>query len=226
MMLVLLVVFMTGGSFFVRAQEPAGTDSVRVLSDIQDSVRVYNAFAVKSNLLFDLATAVNVEVEFPVADRFSLMIEDVFPWWNIGNKYALQMWEVGAEARFWFKPWEKLSTQKMRGWFAGAYGMSARYDFQYDTAINYQGEYWSAGVTGGYVAPLGKKKRLNMEFSISIGYLQADYRHYQPTDDYLKLIRDPYNVGTVRYFGPTKLKVSLIVPINFSRKIKKEVCND
>ena len=132
--------------------------------------------------------------------------------------FSLSVCFSSAEARFWFKPWDKKSTRKLRGWFVGAYGMSAKYDLQYDTSVNYQGEYWSAGLTGGYAISLGKKKRLSMEFSLSLGFLQTDYRHYLPTDDYLKLIRDPYNVGTVTYIGPTKLKVSLVIPINFGKK--------
>ena len=179
--------------------------------------------AVKTNLLYDAVSALNFEVEVPVAGRWSVMVEDVFPWWHIDNKYAFQMWEIGAEARFWFKPWDTKGNEKMRGWFVGAYGMSSMYDFQYDRSINYQGEYWSAGITAGYVMPIGRKKNINLEFSVSAGYLQTDYRHYLPTDDYAKLIRDPYNVGTVSYFGPTKAKVSLIIPLNFG---KKEVSHD
>jgi len=174
--------------------------------------------AIKTNLLYDAVTALNVELEVPIGGRWSIMAEDVFPWWHIDNKYAFQMWEMGVEARFWFKPWDVNGTEKMRGWFVGAYGMSSMYDFQYDRAINYQGEYWSAGISAGYVMPIGKKKKLNLEFSISAGYLQTDYRHYFPADDYSKLIRDPYNMGTVSYFGPTKAKVSLIIPINFGKK--------
>lgn len=226
---VLSLMLLLLGSFSLRAQAPAhaNTDTLRVKADslaISETVldNRNTVLALKTNLLYDLATALNVEVEIPVGSRLSLMVEDVFPWWHIGNKYALQMWEMGAEARFWFKAWDTKGVQKLRGWFVGAYGMSSRYDFQYDTAINYQGEYWSAGITAGYSTPLGKKKKLRMEFSISAGFLQTDYRHYQPTDDYQKLIRDPYRVGTVSYFGPTKVKISLVVPINFG---KKEVKN-
>ena len=99
--------------------------------------------------------------------------------------------------------------------------MSSKYDFQYDRSLNYQGEYWSAGLTAGYAMPIGRKKRVNLEFSLSLGYLQSDYRHYQPTGDYDKLIRDKYNIGKVSYFGPTKAKVSLVIPINIPGK--KEV---
>ena len=220
--LVLGLVMLMGGSFSLRAQAPGQVYPAREEADTLKTAATRNtAVVVKTNLFYDLATVLNVEVEVPIAKRFSVMVEDVFPWWNIGNKYCLQMWEMGAEARFWFKPWEKKSTRKLRGWFVGAYGMSSKYDFQFDTSVNYQGEYWSAGVSGGYALSLGKKKKLSMEFSLAVGFLQTDYRHYLPTDDYLKLIRNPYNVGTVSYFGPTKLKVSLVVPINFGKKEAK-----
>jgi len=150
------------------------------------------------------------------------MVEDVFPWWETSNKYCFQMWEMGIEGRFWLKPWDVNGTQKLRGWFAGPYVMSSKYDFQYDTSINYQGEYWSVGATAGYAMPIGRKKRLNLEFSLSLGYLQSPYRHYMPTDSYDKLIRDPSVVGTVKYFGPTKAKISLVLPINVPTK-KQEV---
>ena len=186
---------------------------------LESPIKVANTyFAVKTNLLYDAVTALNVEIEVPVWDRFSILWEDVFPWWEIRNKYCFQLWEMGPEARFWFKKWEPVGTQKLRGWFVGIYGMSARYDFQWDRTINYQGEFWSAGISGGYVLPLGKKKRWLMEFSMAVGFLSTDYRHYLPTDQYDKLIRDPYQTGTVTYFGPTKVKVALSLPINIKRK--------
>ena len=43
--------------------------------------------ALKTNLLFDAVTALNFEVEVPIGKRFSVMVEDVFPWWETGNKY-------------------------------------------------------------------------------------------------------------------------------------------
>ena len=46
--------------------------------------------AVKTNLLYDAVSALNFEVEVPVAGRWSVMVEDVFPWWHIDNKYAFQ----------------------------------------------------------------------------------------------------------------------------------------
>jgi|GEM_PF-844495 len=176
--------------------------------------------AVKTNLLYDAVTALNVEVEVPIANRFSVTWEDVFPWWETGNKYCFQLWEMGAEARYWFKPWETVGTEKLRGWFVGPYVMSGKYDFQYDKSINYQGEMWSVGATAGYAMPIGKKKRVNLEFSLSMGYMKTHFRHYIPTDSYDKLIHDPAGDGSFYniFKYPTKAKVSLVVPISYGKK--------
>ena len=187
--------------------------------------RVRNTIvAAKTNLLYDAVTALNVEVEIPIWDRLSIMWEDTFPWWETGNKYCFQLWEMGAEARYWFKPWNTVGTEKLRGFFAGPYVMSGKYDFQFDKAINYQGELWSAGITAGYSAPIGKSKKVNLEFSLSMGYMKSPFRHYQPTDDYSKLIKDPANNGTFYniFMYPTKAKVSLVVPISVPTS-KREV---
>lgn len=172
--------------------------------------------ALKTNLLYDAVSALNVEVEVPIGDRVSVMVEDVFPWWETGNKYCFQLWEMGVEARYWFKPWKTIGTEKLRGLFVGPYVMSAKYDFQLDKSINYQGEMWSVGATAGYSMPIGKKKRANLEFSLSMGFMKSPYRHYLPTDDYSKLIHDPSRDGTFyNYFlYPTKAKISLVVPLN------------
>ena len=180
--------------------------------------------AIKTNLLADAVTALNFEVEVPIGKRFSLMAEDTFPWWEKGNKYCFQLWEMGMEARYWLKPWQPNSTNKLQGWFGGIYGMSGKYDFQYDKAVNYQGEFWSAGITAGYAKTLGRKKWGTLEFSLGLGYLKSEYRHYYPADDYSQLYRDRAHDGKLGYFGPTKAKVSLVVPINIP--IKKEVSHE
>ncbi len=170
--------------------------------------------ALKTNLLYDAATALNASVEFPIGKKFSVMVEDVFPWWSWGpnkNKYCFQLWEMGVEPRWWFK-----SNGNLQGHFVGLYGKSAKYDLQNDASFCYQGEYWSAGLSYGYAMPLGK--HLQMEFSLSVGYLQSDYRHYQPGVDYDHLYIDRSDMGTFSYFGPTKLAVKLVLPIKFQSK--------
>lgn len=195
----------------VIPNELIGTERLSV-SPMRYRARKYWYPAVKTNLLYDVVTAVNAEVEFPIGRRCSILVEDVFPWWAWGpndRKYCFQLWSIGFEPRWWFIRDER--KDYMSGHFLGVYGMSGKYDFQWDTRLCYQGEYWTAGLTYGYAMPLCKW--LNMEFSISAGYLHSDYRHYQPSGDYEHLWRDRFKVGKISWFGPTKAKISLVIPI-------------
>ena len=175
--------------------------------------------AFKTNMLYDLVTALNFEIEVPIGNRWSIMIEDVFPWWHSGNKWAFQMWEMGIEGRYWFRRTD--ARKVLTGHFIAPYLMSAKYDFQWKSDINYQGEYWSAGLTYGYAMPISKL--FNLEFSASFGYLSTAYRHYQPSIDNSVLVKDPYDHGRMSYIGPTKLKVSLVMPITLPLKKREEV---
>ncbi len=173
--------------------------------------------ALKTNLLYDAVTALNFELEVPIGERFSIAIEDVFPWWNWGpngKKYCFQMWEMGIEPRWWFA--RSPERDRLSGHFLGVYGMSSRYDFQWDTDLCWQGEYWSAGLSYGYSLPIGKV--CNLELAASVGFLRSDWRHYQPDAAYEHLYRDPSRTGVFSYFGPTKLKASLVVPIQVKHR--------
>lgn len=169
--------------------------------------------ALKTNLLYDAATAVNIEVEVPIGERWSIAVEDMFPWWTWGpnrNKYAFQILQISMEPRWWFS--KGSDEQRLTGHFAGVYAMSSMYDLQRNRDLCYQGEAWSVGLSYGYSLPIGDF--LNLEFSASVGYLQTDYRHYQPDPGYDNLYIDKYRTGTLKYFGPTKLEVSLVLPID------------
>jgi hypothetical protein len=175
--------------------------------------------ALKSNLLYDVLTALNIEIEIPLGNKWSIAVEDVFPWWHSGNKYAFQMWEMGVEGRYWFR--RPQGSRVLTGQFFGLYGMSSKYDFQWRSSVNYQGEYWSAGLTYGYAMPISK--HFNLELSLSLGYLSTAYRHYIPSPGYTELVKDPYKQGRMGYVGPTKIKASLVFPINLPLKKREEV---
>lgn len=177
--------------------------------------------AVKTNLLYDAATALNfaVEVPFRIKDqKFSALYEHHCPWWNIGNKYCLQFLSFGAEARWWFLPREVEESEKrierdaLLGHFLGAYAWTGTGDIQWGRDFGcYQFDFWSTGLTYGYAMPISK--RMNLEFSLSAGYARIPYQHYIPSDDWEVLIRDKYKAGVMHYFGPTKVEVSLVIPI-------------
>ena len=178
-------------------------------------------FALKSNLLYDAISWLNFAVEVPFGgNKFSALYEHQFPWWRWGennNKFCMRYLQMSGEFRWWFHPRTKPSTRheivrdRLSGHYLGVYGMGGKYDFQRNRSICYQGEFWSGGLSYGYSMPIGK--RLNLEFSISLGYASIVYRHFFPADDFHELYRDPNDVGTLDYFGVTKLGVSLVFPI-------------
>lgn len=183
--------------------------------------------ALKTNLLYDALTLLNYSIEVPITERFSALWYHQFPWWRWGeadNQYCIRFLSIGAEGRWWFKPkprpqmGKSVQRDKLMGHFVGLYAESGKWDFEWGRDICHQGEHWSVGLSYGYSMPLGR--RLNMEFSISVGYASIAYRKYEPSEDYEILWRDPAKQGRWHYFGPTKAQVSLVVPITMKTKRK------
>lgn len=177
--------------------------------------------ALKTNLLYDVLSAVNFSVEFPIGERFSIEVQDIFPWWNWGphgNKYAMQYLSVGPEFRWWFSRTD--DRKYLTGHWVGLYAHAGKYDFQRDKDICRQNKFFSTGLSYGYSMPICSW--LNMEFTVSVGYARMKFQHYQPSDDYENLYKDKYNSGKMDYFGPTKLGVTLTLPIDFYRRSDRE----
>lgn len=171
-------------------------------------------FALKTNLLFDLAMMPNVELEVPIRKRWSLNGEIMFPWWLFdGDKYCMQVLAGGLEGRYWLGNRERRKV--LTGHFLGLYAGGGKYDLQWDTN-GYQGEFFiAAGLSYGYAASIARNLRL--EFNIGIGLLKTSYEHYHAIEDYKTLLWQ--NNGRYTWFGPTKAKISLVWLLG--RKAKK-----
>ena len=174
------------------------------------------SFAVKTNLLADLVTAVNLGVELPLGEDFSVNAHFTFPWWTAGpygNKYALQLLDAEGELRWWFAKGE----ERFEGHYLALQGSGGKFDLQWGRDIGcYQCYNWGVGLSYGYAMSLGK--HLNMEFALTLGYLAIDYQHYVPSPDWSVLLRDNAKAGVLHYFGPTGLKVSLVYPFHIQRR--------
>ena len=183
--------------------------------------------ALKTNLLYDALSLVNYSIEVPITERFSALWYHQFPWWTWGqadNQYCIRFLSIGGEGRWWFKPMPRpqmgksVQRDRLMGHFVGLYAESGKWDFEWGRDICHQGEHWSVGLSYGYSMPLGR--RLNMEFSLSLGYASIAYRGYTPSENYEILWRDPAKQGRWHYFGPTKVQVSLVYPILLATKKK------
>ena len=174
------------------------------------------SFAVKTNLPADLVTAVNLGVELPLGEDFSVNAHFTFPWWTAGpygNKYALQLLDAEGELRWWFAPGE----ERLEGHYLALQGSGGKFDLQWGRDIGcYQCYNWGVGLSYGYSMSLGE--HWNLEFALTLGYLAIDYQHYVPSPDWSVLLRDNAKAGVLHYFGPTGLKVSLVYPFHIQRR--------
>lgn len=171
--------------------------------------------AAKTNLLFDAASALNVEVEVPIGERWSVAGEWIFPWWLWEHQQVcLQVLSGNLEGRYWWG--ERREKQLLTGWFTGLYTGAGLYDLEWKTK-GYQGEFFiAAGLSGGYAHTLNKSGTLRMEYALGIGYMQTKYREYTPRNggETLAWQRN----GRYSWFGPTRAKVSLVWMIHFKNK--------
>lgn len=173
--------------------------------------------ALKTNLLFDAIGAVNVGLEWPIGQRYSLDLSWICPWWLDKEwDWCYQLLWGEVEGRYWLG--DRTKRDQLHGHFVGLYAGGGLYDFQWRAEDGYQGEFFlAAGLSYGIAMPLGKS--WNMELEVGFGYLQSDYRHYYhittPAGEEV-LIRDRIS-GRFGYWGPTKARISLVRPIRWGK---------
>jgi hypothetical protein len=176
-------------------------------------------FALKTNLLMDLGTAINIEAEVPIGRRWSVAGEWLFPWWLIENdQIALQTGVATLEVRSYLGNRE--GRQPLTGWFLGAHGGWGYYDLEWRDK-GYQGELWYTGLSGGYAHTINRSGTLRMEYSLGVGYMNTGYTKYAPqkdgNGDWHLMRRKEANRD---YIGPTRAKVSLVWMLNRNSKKK------
>lgn len=185
--------------------------------------------AIKTNLLFDVASLINIELEIPIGNNWSIAGEWVFPWWSScgdnSNKYSkrntLQLLNGNVEGRYWFRDVYG-NKPVMTGWFTGVYAGGGLYDLEYNTK-GYQGDFLlSLGISGGYAHTINKSGNLRMEYSLGVGYLESNYNYYQEhygSNNLWHTIKK--ESGNYKWVGPTRAKISLVWLLNKKVKIRR-----
>lgn len=179
-------------------------------------------FAVKTNLLLDAVSALNVEVEVPISKRWSVLGEWIFPWWTFDNdksdsrRHRFQLLNFNLEGRYWLG--NRDTHAPLTGYFGGLYAGAGLFDFEWDRK-GYQGEFFiAAGLSGGYAHSIAKNLRL--EYSLGIGYMKIRYNSYESiykNDQRWHAMRK--ESGRQSWFGPTRAKVSLVWMIHYPFKV-------
>ncbi len=171
-------------------------------------------FALKTNLLYDLAITPNIELEIPMGKRWSMNFEFIDGWWlRRDNTFCWQIMGGGIETRYWFG--NRDNKRVLTGWFAGAFIGGGYYDFQLEKSRGVQGEFYiMSGLSGGYTVPLNRS--LSLEFSTGVGYTINDYRTYVVIDNDLIRSSPHYRFKSVL---PVKAKVSLVWTLYSKKRV-------
>ncbi len=171
------------------------------------------ALALKTNLLYDVVSAVNVELELPLGESWSLAGEYIFPWWlNERKQNAFQLISGSLELRRWFGNRDYRS--RLTGWFGGFSLGGGYYDLE-KNGKGYQGEFFVPRLNLGYAHEISQNGRWRMEYAFGLGYLRSKYREYEARiglDDAWHLIYQ--RGGTYKFVGPLSAKISLVYTIN------------
>ena len=189
--------------------------SATIAPDAQTIVSTPVLF-VKTNLLYDLLTCVNVSVEMPLTKRLTAEATLIYPWWRSMRMHkTMQIRCVNITPRYYFSDADNPYTSFFTGLSVGG----GIYDLQF-TRRGVQGSMWHVSPVLGYTHYIGKRWKL--EYSAAIGYLNTKYEKYTQVDDTrygdIKVKDYPW-VKTIRHtVFPTSLNVSLVYTFH---KIKK-----
>ena len=160
--------------------------------------------ALKTNALLDVIAIPNIGLEMYLGKNWSVATNWHYAWWKADPKsWYWRTYGGDVALRRWFG--RKASEKPLTGHHIGVYGQILTYDFE-TGGRGYLGDRWSyaAGVEYGYSLPI--KKRLNIDFTLGVGYLGGEYMEYLPIDDcYVwQATKDR------KWFGPTKAEISLV----------------
>lgn len=178
------------------------------------SVKTSRSFymAAKSNMVYDALLVPNAGLEFYLGNGFSIEANYMHAWWKSDpHKWYWRAYGADLGIRKYFGRAAK--EKPLTGHHIGAYGQVLTYDFELGNMGIIGGvpggmlkdePNYTVGIEYGYSIPVAK--RLNIDFSIGVGYHWGVFYEYVPVDDcYVWQATKMRN-----YIGPTKVGISLV----------------
>lgn len=172
-------------------------------------------FGVKTNLLYDATTSMNLGIEIGLAHRWTIDISGNYNPWTFADNRKMKHWLIQTEARYWL-------CQNFSGHFFGLHAHYAQFNFGgmlpwgFNTGKmfgcienreimthRFQGWLVGGGVGYGYHWILGNRWGLEAEIGFGYAYIECDKYLCQKCGE---KIGPQY----VHYVGPTKAAVTLV----------------
>ena len=187
---------------------------------------------IKTNMLYDLGAIPNIGAEFYLGANFSIVGNWQYSWWKSDKKsWYWRSYGGDVALRYWLG---KASRNKpLTGHHLGLYGQMITYDFEVggrgyiadsgfgkdkseDASLGWN---WAAGLEYGYSLPIAR--RLNIDFTLGVGYHWGTFKEYLPIDGHYVWQATKRR----KYIGPTKCEISLVWLIgcgNYNKKFDKK----
>ena len=147
-----------------------------------------HSLSLRANLLRWVTLTPDLGVEWRLNRHVGILVNGSYTSWTWNSndrRYAL--WEIAPEARYYI-------GKEKRGYIGAIYKAGS---FNYKLSeIGKQGNLMGGGLTGGYQLKLNKA--LNLDFSLALGCLHADYDKYIVIDG----IRGREGKETKNWWGP------------------------
>lgn len=166
----------------------------------------------KTNMLYDALLLPNIGAEFYVGKNISVTGDWMYGWWDRDKThYYWRAYGGNVGARWWFG--EKAHEKPLTGHHLGVFAGVITYDFELGKGGIMggipRGTLWDrcnfiSGVEYGYSLPVAR--RLNIDFSIALGYMGGKYLKYEPKYGFYVW----QSTHRLHWFGPTKAEISLV----------------
>lgn len=167
-------------------------------------------WALKSNLLYDATTTINIGVEAALSQRLTLDISGNYNPWTFSDNKKWKHWLVQPELRYWF-------CRKWNGHFIAVHAHGGEFNFgnldmdfklfgnDFGMLKDYRYEGWFAGAGIAYGYSWILSKHWNLEAELGIGWAYAKYDQYRCPSCGKK-----EGSGSEHYFGPTKAALNVV----------------
>ena len=153
-------------------------------------------FAIRTNLLRIVTLTPDLGVEWRISPSWGIAVNGSWTSWSWSDKdrrYAL--WEVTPEVRYYMG--------EKKAWYLGAMFKAGQFNYKL-SETGKQGDLIGGGITGGYQLRLNKA--LALDFSLGLGYLNADYEKYEVIDG----VRVRKGSEAKDWWGPINAGVTLV----------------
>ena len=153
-------------------------------------------FALRANLLRWATLTPDLGLEWRLHPSWGILVNGSWTSWSWNDKdrrYAL--WEVAPEVRCY------MGSEK-RG-YLGAMFKAGEFNYKL-SGTGKQGDLTGGGITGGYLLRLNDA--LSLDFSLALGYLNADYEKYEVVDG----VRVRRAHDTKNWWGPVNAGITLV----------------